>query len=145
MVPGTKKMDDAQIKIHEAALKILARWLTALCTPSPVALTSGTLAEELCVRFIWNVLQMEVYTKHLTDKFLHLAMAARPSTKEYSEVVKSCRGAEDPLLKGLAGIMVQRKMSGEKRMVDAFLPCRGHELLKVEVMRLASEMSFGKS
>jgi hypothetical protein len=142
---GEYKMCDAQIKVHEAALVAIARWLTALCTPVPQPLVADSLLTEIAIRFICaNVLGMPGYVQHLTSKFVDLAGKMALNQGQATELVRSCRGEGDALLIGLAGKLVEKKINGQIAggQLDIFLACPGNGLLKDRIEGLEREMGI---
>ncbi|KAF1833472.1 hypothetical protein BDW02DRAFT_380565 [Decorospora gaudefroyi] len=136
LVLRREKMSDAQIKVHEAALVSIAQWLTSLCTPAPKALVGASPAIETCIRFICaHTLGMPQYVHHLTDKFIMQAGKLALSSHHVTELVKSCRGEDDALLVGLAGKLVEKRMSGQvaAQQLDAFLNADGNRMLREKV------------
>jgi hypothetical protein len=142
---GKSKMSDAQIKDHEAALVAISQWLTTLCTPTLIPLAGANLRIETCIRFICaHILHASEYVQHLTDKFITDAGKLVLSSHQVKELVKSCRGDDDPLLIGLADKLVGKKLDGQiaATQLDIFLCTTGNELLKKKVETMEKEMGF---
>jgi hypothetical protein len=132
----TCKIPDRYLKHYEAALRAFAHWLTALCTPAPTVLAGSSSEEEVCLRFICRVLGMDSYAQHLVDRFVAQAGSQQLTPLQIHELAKSCRGRDDPLLKGLAAKIAEKKVNGNertKKAISEFLAGRGNEVLRAGV------------
>lgn len=114
---NVKKMSDEKIKHHEGALRAFAHWLTAVCTAAPVALAGTTFQEEVCLRFMCRLLDMDDYAQHLIDKFIAQAGTSSLTPQHIQDLALSCRGTDDPLLKVLAGKIVEMKINRDGDVV----------------------------
>ena len=143
---GKRRMTDRQIKCHEGALKAIASWLTALCTPTPIALLGASFVVDLCIRFMCtHTLVMQMYAQHLTAKFITQASRLALDAKQLREVVKSCHGDNDDLLLGLAAMIVEKKLDKKVALVrlESFLRLGGFEVLRKKVGVLERQMGIG--